>query len=177
MSAIFSYAITKNLVDNTLNPTKSFFNGENIYKPQARDRQLSLNTELPKFIYQLWDPLIENKVDRLTRNAIFLLLMTGLKKSDVLNMRCDQIHSDSYIKIDKNKINQIIPITETIKCVLDDLKSYQEDNISLIGMDYIFFNKKTNKPIENLRKSFIKYSKELDWVVYPEAIRKTFANI
>jgi integrase len=177
MSSIFSYAITKNIVDSNLNPTKSFFTGENIYKPQARDRQLSLENELPKFIYQLWDPLIENKVDRLTRDAIFLLLMTGLKKSDVLNMRWDQIHSDSYIKIDKNKIKQIIPITETIKCVLDDLKSYQEDNKSLIGMDYIFFNKKTNKPIENLRKSFIKYSKDLDWVVYPEAIRKTFANI
>ena len=177
MSSIFSYAITRNLVDSSVNPTKSFFTGENIYKPQARDRQLSLDTELPKVIYQLWDPLNENKVDRLTRNAIFLLLITGLKKSDVLNMRWEQIHSDSYIKIDKNKINQIIPITETIKCVLDDLKSYQEDNISLIGMDYIFFNKKTNKPIENLRKSLIKYSKDLDWVVYPEAIRKTFANI
>ena len=161
MSSIFSYAITRNLVESTVNPTKSFFTGENIYKPQARDRQLSLESEVPKFIYQIWDPLKENKVDRLTRNAIFLLLITGLKKSDVLNMRWEQIHSDSYIKIDKNKINQIIPITESIKCVLDDLKSYQEDNISLIGMDYIFFNKKTNKPIENLRKSFIKYSRSL----------------
>ncbi|GIT36445.1 MAG: hypothetical protein Ct9H300mP6_03130 [Gammaproteobacteria bacterium] len=90
MSSIFSYAITRNLVDSSVNPTKSFFTGENIYKPQARDRQLSLDTELPKVIYQLWDPLNENKVDRLTRNAIFFLLITGLKKSDVLNMRWDK---------------------------------------------------------------------------------------
>ena len=62
-------------MDSSVNPTKSFFTGENIYKPQARDRQLSLDSEVPKFIYQIWDPLKENRVDRLTRNAIFLLLI------------------------------------------------------------------------------------------------------
>ena len=43
MSSIFSYAITRNLVESAVNPTKSFFTGENIYKPQTRDRQLSLD--------------------------------------------------------------------------------------------------------------------------------------
>ena len=52
-----------------------------------------------------------------------------------------------------------------------------DNNKDLIGNEFLFFNKKTKKPIENLRKSFTKYSKDLDWVVYPEALRKTFANI
>ena len=121
--------------------------------------------------------MAENKVDRLTRNAVFLLLITGLKKSDVLNMKWNQIYSDSYIKISKKNYIQIIPITESIETVPQDIKKHQDINKDLIGNEFLFFNKKTKKPIENLRKSFTKYSKDLDWVVYPEALRKTFANI
>jgi len=177
MSSVFSYAATKNIIDSSFNPTKPFFKSENAYSPKTKDRQLIIDSELPKFIYQLWDPLAENKVDRLTRNAVFLLLITGLKKSDVLNMKWNQIYSDSYIKISKKNYIQIIPITESIETVLQDIKKHQDINKDLIGNEFLFFNKKTKKPIENLRKSFTKYSKDLDWVVYPEALRKTFANI
>jgi integrase len=125
MSSVFSYAATKNIVDSSFNPTKPFFKSENAYSPKTKDRQLIIDSELPKFIYQLWDPLAVNKVDRLTRNAVFLLLITGLKKSDVLNMKWNQIYSDSYIKISKKNYIQIIPITESIEAVLQDIKKHQ----------------------------------------------------
>ena len=43
--------------------------------------------------------------------------------------------------------------------------------------DYVFYNPKTKRPITNLRKSLIKISSSFDWNIYPESIRKSFANI
>ena len=34
-----------------------------------------------------------------------------------------------------------------------------------------------SKPLSNIRKSLIKYSVDLEWVVFPEAIRKTFTKL
>ena len=43
---------------------------------------------------------------------------------------------------------------------------------------WIFYNlKEPTKPLSNIRKSLIKYSVDLDWVVFPEAIRKTFTKV
>jgi len=125
----------------------------------------------------MWDPLNINKVDRLSRNAIYLMLITGIKKSDILNMKWDQITGKSYILIEKKNYKQMLPITPSIELLLKDIKDHQNKNKHLIGNEYLFFNIKTGKPINNLRKTLVKYSKDLEWIVYPEAIRKTFAKV
>ncbi len=177
MSSVFSYAGTQNIVEKSFNPTSKMFNEGMSYQPKSKDIQLSLDNELPNFIYQMWDPLNNNKVDRLSRNAIYFMLFTGIKKSDVLNMKWSQITGNSYILIEKKNYKQMLPITPSIELVLKDIRDHQISNKHLIGNEYLFFNIKTGKPINNLRKTFVKYSKDLEWTVYPEAIRKTFAKI
>jgi len=177
MASVFSYAGTQNIIEKSFNPTNSIFNSGLSYRPKSKDIQLSLDNELPKFIYQMWDPLNINKVDRLSRNAIYLMLITGIKKSDVLNMKWSQITGNSYILIKKKNYKQMLPITPSIELLLKDIKDHQNKNKHLIGNEYLFFNIKTGKPINNLRKTLVKYSKDLEWVVYPEAIRKTFAKV
>ena len=125
----------------------------------------------------MWDPLKTNKADRLSRNAIYFMLFTGIKKSDVLNMKWSQISGNSYILIEKRSYRQMLPITPSIELLLKDIKDHQSKNKHLIGNEYLFFNINTGKPINNLRKTLVKYSNDLDWIVYPEAIRKTFAKV
>tara|TARA_B100000586_G_scaffold10354_1_gene7192 strand:+ start:1608 stop:2876 length:1269 start_codon:yes stop_codon:yes gene_type:complete len=177
MSSVFSYAGTQNIVEKSLNPTSTIFKNGLSYQPKSKDVQLTLDNELPKFIYQMWDPLNTNKVDRLSRNAIYFMLFTGIKKSDVLNMKWSQISGNSYILIEKRSYRQMLPITPSIELLLKDIKDHQSKNKHLIGNEYLFFNINTGKPINNLRKTLVKYSNDLDWIVYPEAIRKTFAKV
>ena len=42
---------------------------------------------------------------------------------------------------------------------------------------YIFYNPRTSKPISNIRKSLSKLSSQFEWDIYPESLRKSFANI
>ena len=177
MSSVFSYAGTQNIVEKSLNPTSTIFKNGLSYQPKSKDVQLTLDNELPKFIYQMWDPLNTNKVDRLSRNAIYFMLFTGIKKSHVLNMKWSQISGNSYILIEKRSCRQMLPITPSIELLLKDIKDHQSKNKHLIGNEYLFFNINTGKPINNLRKTLVKYSNDLDWIVYPEAIRKTFAKV
>ena len=177
MSSVFSYAGTQNIVEKSYNPTSILFKNGLSYQPKSKDVQLTLDNELPKFIYQMWDPLKTNNVDRLSRNAIYLMLFTGIKKSDALNMKWSQISGNGYIMIEKRSYKQMIPITPSIELLLKDIKGHQNENKHLIGNEHLFFNINTGKPINNLRKTLVKYSKDLEWIVYPEAIRKTFAKV
>ena len=62
-------------------------------------------------------------VNRVTRNAIHLLLISGLKKSDVLNLKWGQISNKKFIKFKRRNNIQVYPINEYIQDVLDDMEN------------------------------------------------------
>ena len=106
------------------------------------------------------------------------MTITGLKKTDILNLKKDQVIENSHININRRKsFIQIVPITDDIQSILDATNKYLNSEDESFNNDYIFYNPVTKKPITNLRKSFIKISSSFDWNLYPEAIRKSFANI
>ena len=103
LSSVFSYAQTLNLIDTNSNPASIIRKLNLTYPTIRRDRQIDLESELPKILYRLWDPMNTHTVNRVTRNAIYLLLISGLKKSDVLNLKWGQISNKKFIKFKRRK--------------------------------------------------------------------------
>ena len=87
----------------------------------------------------------------------YLMTITGLKKTDILNLKKDQIIENSHININRRKsFIQIVPITDDIQSILEHTNEYLNSEAKSFNNDYIFYNPVTKKPITNLRKSFIK---------------------
>ena len=181
LSSVISYAQTLNLIDTSSNPASIIRKLNLTYPTIRRDRQIDLESELPKILYRLWDPMNMQKVNRVTRNAIYLLLISGLKKSDVLNLKWGQISNKKFIKFQRRNNIQVYPINEYIQDVLDDMEIIYKRKLGFNFKkedDWVFRSpKKPNKNINNLRKTLNLYSADIDWVVYPETFRKTFAKV
>ena len=106
------------------------------------------------------------------------MTITGLKKNDLLNLKKSQITSNSHITFKKrNNFIQILPITLDIQRVLDNTSSHLSKYNTQQFNEHVFYNPRTNKPISNIRKSLSKLSSEFEWNIYPESLRKSFANI
>ena len=178
LTKIFSYAVTKNYIDFQSNPINLVNSVQLKYSNNKRNIQMDLKHELPKFIYQLWDPLNIHKVNLITKYAIYMMLITGMKKNDVLKMKWSQVTNKKFIKIEKKSFIQLFPINNHIEDVLYEMSLLRIKSLVQNEDQYIFYNlKEPTKPLSNIRKSLIKYSVDLDWVVFPEAIRKTFTKV
>ena len=106
------------------------------------------------------------------------MLITGMKKNDVLKMKWSQVRDMKFINIKKKNFNQLFPINNHVEDILKKMLLLRSKSLLRNKGDFIFYNpNEPRKPLSNIRKSLIKYSVDLDWVVYPEAIRKTFTKI
>ena len=179
MSKIFKYSTLAGLAYIERNPVDGLKLSMNIKPQSIKKKQLDINIEYSDFLYELCDPMNEHNLNRAIRNIIYLMLITGLKKNDILKLKKEQIVGNSHISIMKrNNFLQIIPITKNIEMTITDTIEFLENNNrDIIDHNYLFYNEKTYKPISNLRKALTKLSIGFDWEVYPEAIRKSFANI
>ena len=180
LSSVFSYAELLNITAKNSNPTAVIKRLSLGYPNKKRDKQIDIQLELPKLIYRIWDPLNIAKVNRSTRNAIYLLLLSGLKKSDVLNLKWSQINDNKFIKFKRRGYIQFYPIDSHIQDVIDDMRKILKENKKLVinsQADWVFLSsKKQESQITNIRKSLTVYSQDFNWVIYPESLRKTFAK-
>ena len=180
LSSVFSYAEILNITEKNSNPTSVIKRLSLSYPNKIRDKQIDTRLELPKLIYRIWDPLNITKVNRSTRNAVYLLLLSGLKKSDVLNLKWSQINDNKFIKFRRRSYIQFYPIDPHIQDVIDDMRKISKENKKLVinsQEDWVFLSpKKKETQITNIRKSLTVYSQDFDWVIYPESLRKTFAK-
>ena len=178
LSKIFKFAIITGLNHLQNNPAQELKLKNVFSKQKTSKKQLDINTEFPDYLYQLCDPMDNHKLNTVTRNIIYLMTITGLKKNDLLNLTKDQITSNSHITIKKrNNFIQVLPITEDIQSVLDNTANYLSGSNTDLYNEYVFYNPLTNKPISNIRKSLSKLSSHFEWDIYPESLRKSFANI
>ena len=178
LSKIFKYATATGFYHLQNNPVSELKDSLFIGNQKTSKKQLDLETEYSEYLYNLCDPMSEYSLNPIMRNIIYLMTITGLKKTDILNLKKHQIIENSHININRRKsFIQIVPITDDIQSILDHTNEYLNSEAESFNNDYIFYNPVTKKPITNLRKSFIKISSSFDWNLYPEAIRKSFANI
>ena len=128
------------LADNVINttPMKSvrFYNEDNYrYRYLSREEWKRLKECIPEYLL----------------NIVKVALLTGFRKSNVLNLRWEQINLEmGFIEIAKqdNKSGKIIrkPITNTLRELLIEL--------GVKNKGYLFVNPKTNKPYTTVRKAF-----------------------
>ena len=178
LSKIFKYATNSGFYHLQNNPVNELKDSIFISGQKTSKKQLDISNEYSEYLYNLCDPMNEYCLNPITRNIIFMMTITGLKKNDILNLKKTQITENSHINIKRrNNFIQIVPITNDIQSVLDHTSEYLNMNSAGYTSDYVFYNPKTKRPITNLRKSLIKISSSFDWNIYPESIRKSFANI
>ena len=83
-------------------------------------KQLDIVSEYPEYLYNLCDPMDEHRLNMITRNVIYMMTITGLKKNDILQLKAKQVTDNSHITIKKrNKFIQVVPITNDIQSVLN----------------------------------------------------------
>ena len=97
-----------------------------------------------------WERLKEYMPEHLL-NIVKIALLTGFRRSNVLQLRWEQINLElGFIEIAKqdNKSGKLIrkPITDALRAIFIELGVKQKG--------YLFINPKTNKPYTTVRKSF-----------------------
>ncbi len=178
ISKIFKHATMTGFYHLQNNPAIELRSKLIITGQKTTKKQLDINDEYPEYLYHLCDPMSEHKINIITRNIIYLMTITGLKKNDLLMLKKEQITGNSHITIKKrDNFIQIVPITDDIQRSLTHTNKYLKAYKNGFESDFIFYNPKTNKPISNLRKSLSKLSSSFEWNIYPESIRKSFSNM
>lgn len=104
ISVVFSKAIAHELI-NMANPAK----GVEPFPEQSRDRRLSAD-EVPRLLAAL-----EAEPNETVRDAVFMLLFTGARKSNVMAMRWEEVDWTARtwrIPMTKNGKPQLVPLEE-----------------------------------------------------------------
>ena len=116
--------------------------------------------------------LIDN-CDNNLKHIVITALNTGMRKSEILRLTWDRVDSKNrLILLDKTKNGERreIPINDTLYNIFSGI-------IRNIKSDYVFYNPKTLKPFDNLKKSFaaaLKKSHIMDFRFHD--LRHTFAS-
>lgn len=86
------------------------------------------------------------------KDIVLLALNTGMRKGEIFHLKWQDINFELrliHVSDSKNNEARDIPINNVLYETLKALKDKAEE-----GQDYIFINPKTNKPYDNVKKSF-----------------------
>jgi len=91
-----------------------------------------------------------NACDKHLRPIVVTALNTGMRKSEILNLRWDNVDlKHGFILLDrtKNGERREIPINDTLRTTLDGL-------IRHLDTPYVFYDPATGKPYQDIKRSF-----------------------
>jgi len=170
VKAVYNYAIKKRLVKD--NPTDIVTTHDRpVIKP--RERSLSLDFELPKFL----KALVETDISQTARDALWLILSTGMRKTEALSLRWEEVDFFRYILLlqdTKNKNSHMIPMSNLVRSIL--VKRFNSPNRD---ENFVFPNATGTGAISDIRKPMQKILEEaeINESVAPHDLRRTFTAI
>lgn len=170
LRAVYNYATRKQLVDR--NPTDIVTTQDRpVIKP--KDRSLSLDVELPKFL----KALMNEEVSEIARDVVLVILATGMRRTEALCLRWDELDMYRYLitKSDtKNKHQHMIPMSNLVRTILLERLSKRVD-----GCEYVFPNASGSAAIGDVRKSLkrILSFAEIEDPLALHDLRRTFTAI
>lgn len=137
LSVAFGKAIEWEYIPSKANPCA----GVRKYKENIKQRFLS-NLELKKLEDSLAQQEKEQPESSNLVNAIRMLLYTGCREGEILNLKWDNIHhNDCYIYLDDTKGGESArPLNQKAISVLESMKPKEEN-------PYIFYGKVPGKPL------------------------------
>lgn len=92
-----------------------------------------------------------NAASGITKAAIIIALNTGLRRTELFSLKWDQIdYSSSSIYAERTKSGKprTIPMNRLVENALQELRRGRKSN------EYVFWNDKEKKPIQDLKNSF-----------------------
>ncbi|MFT4967724.1 MAG: integrase [Candidatus Deianiraeaceae bacterium] len=173
LSVVFGYAISHGMI--THNPCFEIAR----YTEEKRERYLT-KQEIEDILTALnTSPYI------MEVNAIKLLLLTGSRKSEVLQAKWEQFNFDEGIWLKpsnstKQKRPSLIPLnTFAIAILLEMKKSINKSNTHIISTnEYLFYNTKTKKPLQDIKRFWATICKTAEIEnLHMHDLRHTFASI
>jgi len=170
VKAVYNYAIDKKLVKE--NPTDIVTTHDRpVIKP--RERSLSLDLELPKFL----TALVGVDISQTVKDALWLILCTGMRKTEALSLRWKEVDFFRYILLlqdTKNKNSHMIPMSNLIRSIL--VKRFNSPDRD---ENFVFPNAIGSGAISDIRKSMQKILEvaEINDSVAPHDLRRTFTAI
>ena len=113
------------------------------------------------------------------QTIIELLYATGVRRSELINMKANDVHND-YVKVlGKGKKERLIPLTNVLRIWLRRLVEKRNETFNLTDSDYLFLNDKGMKIYPNFVYRII--NKKLTDAGFtgkksPHVLRHTFAT-
>lgn len=113
------------------------------------------------------------------QTIIELLYATGVRRSELINMKANDVHND-YVKVlGKGKKERLIPLTNVLRIWLQRLVEKRNETFNLTDSDYLFLNDKGMKIYPNFVYRII--NKKLTDAGFtgkksPHVLRHTFAT-
>jgi integrase len=182
---LFEYAIALELI--TVNPC-TIVNRTGRFKKNKRSGSISIDgTDLGRFVWALinYEPAQSKKNFTTARDVILLLLVSGIRSQEAMQMKWDNVNMKLkrfVIKDTKNRKDHTVPMT---KLMLAMFKSRYENisslNKSLKGnaaLTYVFPNRNGTGPLTDIRKTLEGICKfcEIERLI-PHDLRRTFATM
>jgi len=173
LSSVFNYAIDHGMV--TQNPCT----GIKKYTEEKRERYLA-KSEIEGILTALNSSPYFMEVC-----AIKLLLLTGSRKSEVLQAKWEQFNFDERIWLKpsastKQKRHSLIPLnTFAIEILLEMKANIDKQNGEIISTKtHIFWNTKTQKPLQDIKRFWATLCKNAEIQnLHIHDLRHTFASI
>jgi len=156
--------VKKSSLIRVISVLKSFFN---YYGIKIRFPNVKKEKSLPKVIDRNNLRFFRNRLSDREKIIFDLCLYCGMRISEVLNLKTDNIEGDQIRFIGKGNKERVVPLPKFIK---QRLKKYMSDK-------YIFKNK-SGKPLSRfyVEKVFRNLSKEIGIRITPHSLRHTFAT-
>lgn len=147
-SSIFNQCINWGMLpEGYKNPSK----GITFYPEQARDRWIT-SEELPKLIEAI------NEEDIYARSAIWLSLLTGMRKKELLSLEWSRVDLDQMqiaVYDTKNNKPLYLPITNEALAVIEGIPVLE-------GSPYLFPGKKEGDHIKDFKRQWLRIRKKAD---------------
>ena len=146
--------ITFKSINNELGTLSNFFNfcvekGYADKNPAQRIKKLNTLSRIKTLSEDDIQKLISGATNKLTRNLITFLILTGSRKGEALNLKWDDVDLQNdviAIKGTKTKYDRYIPISKPLKELLTAIEKNKD-------CQYVFNN--SGAKIGNFRKSFM----------------------
>jgi integrase len=123
---------------------------DKVLRRVRKAKQLEENNARLRFLSRDECRTLVDACNKHLRPIVVTALNTGMKRSEILGLRWDQVdlrHGFILLSVTKNGQRREIPINATLRAVFGSL-------VRRVDLPYVFFNKGTEKPFPPVARSF-----------------------
>jgi integrase len=169
LKAVYNHAVAKEIVEK--NPTLIVTKTDKPI-PKPKGRRLDLGSELEAFL----KATISTPVSTVARDAILIFLATGMRRTELLALKWDEVDFERYLIIKpdtKNRQEHIVPMSNLVRLILTSRHQSPDRN-----EEYVFPSR-AGGHLQDLRKPILRINQAagLDKTISLHDFRRTFTAL